>query len=170
MDLGSFIELNGRPAVRFERLYPHPIERIWAAVTVADELAHWFPSRAVIDLREGGTVQFAGDPHTPEFTGRVVAYDPPHKLAFTWGGDELLFELEAPTADSCRLTLTNFLEAENAAARNAAGWAVCLGELTKHLSGEQADGPHSDTAAPWKPFYDNHIAAGLPYGAEIPNM
>jgi len=33
MDLGSFIEFEGRPAVRFERTYDHPVERVWAAVT-----------------------------------------------------------------------------------------------------------------------------------------
>src|SRR6185436_4407027 len=26
-DLGSYVELDGRPAVRFERTFPHPVER-----------------------------------------------------------------------------------------------------------------------------------------------
>ena len=170
MELGSFIEREGRSAVRFERIYPHSIERVWAAVTDTDELAHWFPSRVVFELREGGEAEFSGDPNMPGSVGRVVVCDPPRRLGFTWGGDELQFELEALGDGQCRFTLTDFLESENAAARNAAGWSVCIGELDKRLAGSRADGPHSDTAAPWKQYYEGYIAAGFPHGAEIPGV
>lgn len=43
MDLGTYIEHNGRPAVRFERTYAHSVDRVWAAVSDPEELAHWFP-------------------------------------------------------------------------------------------------------------------------------
>lgn len=168
MDLGRFIEHEGRPAVRFERVYDHPVERVWAAVTEPAELAHWFPSRARIELRPGGLADFSGDPNVPSFTGRVVVCEPPHRLGYTWGADELLFELEAVDGGRCRLVLTNFLDAENAAARNAAGWSVCLRELDKLLAGDQADGPHSETAESWHGYYENYVAAGLPYGADVP--
>jgi uncharacterized protein YndB with AHSA1/START domain len=36
MDLGSYLEYDGRPAVRFQRTYTHTIDRVWAAVTDAD--------------------------------------------------------------------------------------------------------------------------------------
>ena len=170
MDLGSFIDHEGRPAVRFERVYDHPAERVWAAITEPAELAHWFPSHATIELRVGGLADFSGDPNVPPFTGRVVVCEPPRRLGFTWGGDELLFELEPVDGGArCRLVLTNFLEAENAAARNAAGWSVCLKELDKLLAGARADGPHSETAEPWQGYYENHVAAGLPYGADLPD-
>jgi hypothetical protein len=75
----------------------------------------------------------------------------------------------AAVGDSgCQLTLINVLEARNTAARNAAGWTVCLAELDKHLRGEVVHGPHSDTAEPWREHYDVYIADGMPYGAEIP--
>ncbi len=76
MDLGTYIEHGGRPAVRFERTYPCEIERLWSAVTEPDELIHWFPSRAVIDLHVSGTVTFSGDPHTDDLTGTVLTCDP----------------------------------------------------------------------------------------------
>ena len=48
------------------------------------------------------------------------------------------------------LTLLNVLEARDTAARNAAGWTVCLAELEKHLCGDPGDGPHSAAAEPWR--------------------
>ncbi len=92
---GTFLTLDdGRPAVRFVRDYDHPVDRVWRFVTDADELVHWFPSRAEIDLRPGGAVVFSGDPALEDSTGRVVAVDPPRHLSFTWEEDEIHFDLE----------------------------------------------------------------------------
>jgi hypothetical protein len=60
------------------------------------------------------------------------------------------------------------LEARDTAARSAAGWSVCLAELDKHVSGTGAGGPHSDTAEPWRPYYDAYAGDGMPSGAAIP--
>ena len=30
-DNGTYLEIDGRPAVRFERIYDHPVARVWAA-------------------------------------------------------------------------------------------------------------------------------------------
>ncbi|MFF5371062.1 SRPBCC domain-containing protein [Streptomyces sp. NPDC013187] len=51
---------GGRPAVRFSRVCDHPVDRVRQFVTDADELERWFPSRAEIDLRPGGTIRFSG--------------------------------------------------------------------------------------------------------------
>lgn len=167
MDRGTFIEHEGRPAVRFQRTYAHPVDRLWAAITETEDLAHWFPSKVRLEGRTGGTVAFSHDPNIEDDQGTVLAYDPPRRLAYTWGADELHFELE-PVAEGCTLTLINVLEARDGAARNAAGWAVCLAELDKHVDGGVADGPHSDSAEPWQPLYEAYVAAGMPSGAPIP--
>ncbi|GAA1987622.1 SRPBCC family protein [Amycolatopsis minnesotensis] len=167
MDRGTFIEHEGRPAVRFQRTYAHPVDRLWAAITRTEDLAHWFPSKVALEGEVGGTVSFSHDPNVDDDHGTVLAYDPPHRLAFTWGGDELHFEL-APAAGGCTLTLINVLEARDTAARNAAGWAVCLAELGKYVADGSADGPHSDSAEPWRPLYEAYVAAGMPSGAPIP--
>lgn len=169
MDLGSYIEHEGRPAVRFERTYPHPIERVWAAVSEPDQLAAWFPSRVRLEPREGGTIGFSFDPHLDPSEGVILAYDPPRRLAFTWEGDELHLEL-TPTDGGCTFTLTNVLGAADTAARNAAGWTVCLAELDKHLTGSAAEGPHGDAAEAWGPLYQRYIEDGMPYGAPIPGQ
>ncbi|WP_181767216.1 SRPBCC family protein [Streptomyces albidus (ex Kaewkla and Franco 2022)] len=168
MDRGSYFQHDGRPAVRFERTYPHPIERLWAAVTESEELAHWFPSAVRIEPRAGGTIEFSGDPNLEPSSGTVLAFEPPRRFAFTWGGDELHFELEPAGEGSCTLTLINVLESQDTAARNAAGWTVCLAEFDKHVSGETAVGPHGDSAEPWRPLYEEYVAQGMPSGAPIP--
>ncbi|MDQ1748980.1 MAG: hypothetical protein QOE71_36 [Pseudonocardiales bacterium] len=168
MDLGSYLEHDGRPAVRFQRTYAHPIESVWAAITAPDELKHWFPSAVQFEQRVGGAVIFSGDPHTSDQTGTVLAFEPPRHLAFTWGSDELHLELE-PVPHGCRLTLIDVLSKRNEAARNGAGWHVCLDELAKRLDGIPSDGPHSATTTPWQPTYDAYVAAGMPSGAWIPD-
>jgi hypothetical protein len=80
----------------------------------------------------------------------------------------LHFALEARADGGSVLTLTDVLEARDAAARNAAGWTVCLAELGKHLAGQVSDGPHSHTAESWQEHYEACVAAGMPSGAYIP--
>lgn len=166
-DPGTYIEHNGRPAVRFVRSYPHSINHVWAAIAEPEQSARWFPSTLTIEPRIGGLVILSGDPHMPDSTGAVLAYDPPREVAFTWGGDEVHLRLEG-AGSGCVLTLINVLEEAPSAARNAAGWTVCLQELTRLLSGDDQGGPHSPDAEAWRPHYDAYVAAGLPSGAELP--
>ncbi|MER6984918.1 SRPBCC family protein, partial [Streptomyces carpinensis] len=127
---GTYLTLDdGRPAVRFSRTYDHPVERVWHFVTDPGELAQWFPFRAQMDLRPGGTITFSGEKGAEDFTGTVLAVGPPRHLSFGWGGDELHFDLERLDDKRTRFTLTNVLAAENTAARNGAGWEVCLAAL-----------------------------------------
>jgi uncharacterized protein YndB with AHSA1/START domain len=115
-------------------------------------------------------VTFADDPNVADKTGTILAYEPPRRLVFTWGGDELHFDLESLGPETCRFTLIDVLSTRDAAARNAAGWTVCLAELDKQLAGQRPDGPHSPSALAWQPLYDAAVAAGLPDGAPIPGV
>ncbi|GAA2117169.1 SRPBCC family protein [Streptomyces synnematoformans] len=171
-DSGSYLQLDdGRPAVRFERVYDHPVEKVWSLVTEPAELAHWFPSPNVtIDLTLGGAVTFAGDPHLPDAqsTGRITALAANRLLAFTWAGDELVFELEPLGDHRTRFTLTNVLQARDTAARNAAGWQICLSALDARAERRPDEGPHHGPTVQWEQLYDEYVAAGLPSGAPIP--
>ncbi|MEV6112715.1 SRPBCC family protein [Streptomyces sp. NPDC052109] len=168
---GTYLTLDdGRAAVRFTRTYDHAVDRVWRYVTDPDELQQWFPSRAEMELRPGGTIRFSGDPNMPESTGRVLAVDPPRHLSFEWGGDELRFDLEAVGDRRTRFTLTNVLAEANTAARNGAGWEVCLAALDATARGERFGGPHAGAGAPWKEFYDAYLGAGVPSGAPVPGL
>jgi uncharacterized protein YndB with AHSA1/START domain len=166
---GTYLTLDdGRPAVRFSRTYDHPVDRVWRFVTDPGELAAWFPSRAEMELRPGGTITFSGDPHMPESTGRVLAVDPPRHLSFEWGGDELRFDLEALDDGRTRFTLTDVLAEPNTAARNGAGWEACLTALDATARGERSEGPHAGGIAAWKEIYEAYVEAGVPSGAPVP--
>jgi uncharacterized protein YndB with AHSA1/START domain len=103
-----------RHTLRFERRLDHSPERVWRAITDADELRHWFP---------------------PEEPVTVTESDPPRLLAGTWFGDELRFEL-TPDGDGCVLVFTHTFEDRDTAARSAAGWDRCFAALDALLAGE----------------------------------
>lgn len=168
-NLGTYVERDGRPAVRFVRTYRHPIQRVWSAITDTDELRHWFPSTARIELRAGGTVTFSDDQHMDDSKGTVLACEPPRRLAYSWGGDELHYELESLGDGRCRLTLINVLHERNTAARNAAGWTACLAGLDRLLAGHPGDGPHGESTMEWELVYRQYVESGMPSGAEIPS-
>jgi uncharacterized protein YndB with AHSA1/START domain len=175
-DLGTYIEHEGRPALRFVRIYPHPVERLWRAITDPNELARWFPARATLEQRVGGSITFSFAEDVKESagvddsTGTVLVCDPPRQLAYTWEGDELHFELEPLPDNHCRLTFISVLHRRDAAARDGAGWTVCLAELDRMLGGAPGGGPHSAGALDWKPIYERYVAAGVPSGAPIPGV
>jgi uncharacterized protein YndB with AHSA1/START domain len=154
---GTYEEIDGRPAVRFERRYPHPVERVWRAVTEPGELVHWFPTTVEVDLREGGEMAFTfpGGEMEP-MEGSVTVLDPPHRFAFLWGEEELRIELE-PDGDGCRLEFTHLISSRDAAARNAAGWHLCLDRLGSLLS-----------SSGWSELYEEYQRRGVPAGAPIP--
>lgn len=168
-DRGSYVEYDGRPAVRFIRTYAHPVQRVWAAVTEPEQLAAWFPSAVRMQPQVGGRIDFTGDPYAEDTTGTVLVYDPPHQLAYTWGEDELHFELAA-TDGGCTLTLINVLDERAAAARNAAGWDACIAQLDKLLAAEPTQGAHSDDPGQWQQLYERYVADGLPAGAPMPDL
>ena len=162
---GELITIDERPALRFERRYPHPVERVWRAVTEPDELAAWFPSAVVGERAVGAELVFDDDAQRaeahekgeptradgPAFTGRVIAYDPPTVFSFSWGGEVLRFELH-PDGDGTRLLFTQVLSHRSAAARNGAGWHGCLAGLDALLGAPAAD--PDDGFAAYQDFVD----------------
>ena len=53
-ELATFID---RFTVQYVRVFPHPVERVWRALTDPAELAAWCMP-ATIDLRVGGAAPF----------------------------------------------------------------------------------------------------------------
>ncbi|MFI9155378.1 SRPBCC domain-containing protein [Streptomyces sp. NPDC053367] len=160
---GTFLALDdGRPAVVVGRVYARPVEWVWSMLTAPG----WFPARAEFELRPGGTVRFSGDPNQPGSSGLVLAVDEPRHLAFEWGGDEIRLDVTPEADDRTRLTLTNVLADAEAAARNAAGWEVCLTALDAMADGRTPTEP----GALWQEAYDGYVQAGFPSGAPVPGL
>jgi uncharacterized protein YndB with AHSA1/START domain len=165
---GTYETIDGKPAVRFERRYPHPVDRVWRAVTEPDQLAHWFPSAVEVDLREGGEMSFTfpGGEMEP-MDGAVTVLDPPRRFAFLWGEEELRIELE-PDGDGCRLHFTHVIATREQAARDAAGWHVCLDRLADLLSGRAGEAPGDEATDEWSAHYEEYQRRGVPAGAPVP--
>ncbi|HLJ52587.1 MAG TPA: SRPBCC domain-containing protein [Rhizomicrobium sp.] len=75
-ELARFID---RWTVEYVRTYPHPIERVWRAITDPKEISVWFWT-ASFDLRVGGAFRFGpvdGDMH-----GVFEIVDPPRLVRF----------------------------------------------------------------------------------------
>lgn len=175
---GTLITVDGAPALRFERRYRHPIERVWRAVTDPDEMAQWFPSEVRGDRAVGAELAFVDDAHRaaaraageptradgPMFRGTVLAYDPPRLFAFSWGGEVLRIELHPDAGGTGTvLVFTHLLSHVAVAARNGAGWHVCLGQLDRLLG---AEAPDEDDMA----VYQDYVTrVGPPLGVPSAN-
>lgn len=140
----QFFARDGRPTVRIERYYPHPIDTVWRAVSTPEHLGAWFPSPVEVDLRVGGALRFTsfGDDGAD---GRIEALDPPRLLAFTWGGDLLTFELAA-VGEGTSFALTHSFDDRAGAASFATGWEMCLEGLRHLLAGQPLPAPERGVA------------------------
>ena len=75
-DLPRFID---RWTIEYVRTYPHPIERVWRAITDPKEFGVWF-IRGTLDLRVGGSYDF--DTGDGGFKGTVLTVEPPRFVRF----------------------------------------------------------------------------------------
>jgi predicted 3-demethylubiquinone-9 3-methyltransferase (glyoxalase superfamily)/uncharacterized protein YndB with AHSA1/START domain len=136
---------EGRAVLRFERSLDHPPERVWSALTELDDLRHWHPSPFEFDRRTGGTVHYLPPDGLAFGDGQVLAWEPPRLFVYRWGEDELRWELAACDGGT-RLTLTHTFEDQLKAARDAAGWELCLLGLERALDGERGPAPTGERA------------------------
>jgi uncharacterized protein YndB with AHSA1/START domain len=171
MTHGTYEEIEGRPALRFERRYPHAVDAVWRAITDPAELEHWFPSAVELEeLRAGARITFTFREHAiPPMHGEVLELDPPRLVAFTWGDEELRFELESEEGETV-LHFTHVLSQRDAAARDAAGWTVCLNRLGEQLGGGDATAPGSEPTDEWSGYFEEYERRGFPTGAPIPEQ
>ena len=135
MPHGTLERAGDRWQLRFARDLRHPPNTVWLALTEPEHLAAWFPSDIEGDRAVGATLQFPfREGEAPTEEGRMLAFEPPKLLEFSWGSDLLRFELE-PTHDGTRLTLLNAFDEVGKGVRDAAGWHFCLDNLELRLDG-----------------------------------
>jgi uncharacterized protein YndB with AHSA1/START domain len=76
-DLARFID---RYTIEYTRTYPHPIERVWRAITDPAEMSVWF-SRIQFDARLGGEYLALWE-EPSGFKGEITAFEPPRLIRF----------------------------------------------------------------------------------------
>ena len=143
-------------AVRFERLLPGPVERVWSYLTESEKRGQWLASGA-FDLKVGGRTEMLfkhsdiTDDMPPEAyremhengvraTGTITRYEPLRIIAFTWGGgdepdSEVEFEL-VPKGEKVLLVLTHRkLPSKAEMTSVSGGWHMHLCLLEDALTG-----------------------------------
>lgn len=149
---------NGRvvtpSTVRFERVLPGPIEKIWGYVTQSDLRGQWLAPGAW-DLRVGGRIELAFkhadlSPHRAPApagmervddeghiaVGEILAIDAPRSVTITWsGGSEVTFDL-TPAGEDVLLTITHTRLSDAQEMRNVSGgWHAHLSMLEDRANG-----------------------------------
>ena len=145
MSADPLLTLDGRPTLRVEREFPHPIDKVWRAVTTAEHLGQWFPSPVEVDLRPGGPIRFLAFEGGPSASGVVEAVDAPRRLSFTWGDDRLTFELSG-NDESTTFAVVHTFDDRFGAPSFATGWESCLMGLRSVLTGDPLPPPDRGVA------------------------
>ena len=128
--------------VRFERLLPGPIERVWDFLISSERLPGWFGD-GTIEPRAGGKVHMMNG----HIRGIVTGWQPPRKLTYTWNvfapgqiespypESYVSFELE-PRGTKVLLVLSHLPVLERFEKQNAMGWHTFLDMLTAAARGD----------------------------------
>ena len=149
--------------LRFTRELRHPAEKVWRALTEPEHLQAWFPDTLVGRIEPGAKLEFRTSMEdVPSFDGEVLAMEPPSLLELRWGEDVLRFEIE-PRGDSCRLTFTDTIAEQGKAARDGAGWHVCLDNLERVLDGT----PPAEDMERWRALHAGYVEALGPEASTI---
>jgi uncharacterized protein YndB with AHSA1/START domain len=115
----------------------HAPAKVWEALTDPEHLREWAPFDADRNLGAVGTATLStvGTP-TPHVTeSRVKRAEEPKVLEYSWGGNDLRWELAPVAGGGTRLTLWHNIE-RNFIAMGAAGWHICFDVLERLLSGQ----------------------------------
>lgn len=127
-----------------------PIEAVWEALTVADELNQWFGDSAEVDLRPGGVIRFGWTEYNDTVAGVIEEVNEPTTFSYQWeaGADAegqmwttkvtfTLAEADGVTTVTVRETGLSLLPDElygRTLEENSSGWAAEMGDLAALLA------------------------------------
>lgn len=157
--MNDYGELLDDSTVRFERLLPGPIERVWAYLTASDKRAQWLCAGDV-ETNVDGRVdmhfhnlslsseddiprpeKYRDRPEKISFVGQVTRCEPPHVLHHTWEfGDELSEVCYTLTeqGDKVKLELVHRrLDTMKSVLDVSGGWHTHLNVLVDVLEGSK---------------------------------
>ncbi|HEY4183570.1 MAG TPA: SRPBCC family protein [Polyangia bacterium] len=142
---------------------------VWAALTDPEQLREWAPFDADRDLGAIGTVKLStvGAPAPSVSESQVKHADPPRLLEFSWGGQDLRWELEPLGGGGTRLTLLHNID-RRFISMGAAGWHICFDVLERLLAGQPLGrmvGPELMKFDGWQQL---NAAYAKQFGIELP--
>lgn len=176
--MSEYGERLDKSTVRFERLLPGPIERVWNYLVDGEKRAQWLCGGAA-ETKVGGHIALRfnnaslsgpddieppakyGDVAGPvTFSGTVTRYEPPTAFAHTWEfhdeASEVCYELEE-RGDKVRLVLTHRkLHTDATLLSVSGGWHNHLDILVAILEGRQPN-----------PFWKTHTELEKEYSKRL---
>ena len=165
VDLGTLERGDGTVTIRFTRQFAHPPEKVWRALTEAEHLDKWFPTSIDGEFAAGAPLTFRfGKLEMPPMHGQMIACEPPKLLEFTWDDETLRFELDAYETGT-RLDFAATFAEIGKAARDAAGWHVCLEQLAADLDG--GTGEPLPEGQRWREVHPQYVAAFGPEASTL---
>lgn len=81
---GELLKQGNFASLHFTRMFSNPREEVWEALTDPAELSKWYMTKAVIDAREGGSIDFVSGPSRFHIKGKILVWDPPREFAHEW--------------------------------------------------------------------------------------
>jgi len=141
--------------IRLERLLDAPVETVWEWLVDSEKRGRWFAA-GKMEPGVGGDLELIFDhdnlsaddvPYPPDYAKykgvkaqeKIVRFDPPHLLAFTFGGESKAVAEFAlfPEGERTRLVLTHTGLTQAERAGNGAGWYSHLAVLEARLAGRE---------------------------------
>lgn len=137
----------------WERAYPQSLERVWQAISNAEEITAWMKFPTQLEPRVGGKIHIAFSAEG-SLEGIVCEFEPPHLLIYTWGDSLVNWKLEGDAAET-RLHFSHVGVRPELLAGLGAGWHRFLDQLEDHLAGSTRPDRYKDLKA----RYENAVKA-----------
>ncbi len=117
----------------WDRVYPQSLERVWNAISNADEISAWMKFPTQLEPSTGGKIHIAFSAEG-SLEGIVCEFEAPHLLVFTWGDSLVNWKLEG-TGEQTKLRFSHVGVRPELLAGLGAGWHRFLDQLEDHLAG-----------------------------------
>lgn len=131
LELAEFVDHD---TVRFVRDYPHPVDRVWTALTQPEQIRVWWVPFTTIEMRKGGRYAIE-TPSGNSFTGTLTEFDPPRVISFNGLTRFELFERQC----GCRMVVTLKRWPNGWSPMQIAGFHAQFDQLDLHLAGADKD-------------------------------
>ena len=135
---GSFFLTGETYSVRFERIFDHPVIKVWDAITQPEQLTAWL-GPTEIDGKKGGEIKVKVMQGV--MGGKITEWKEGSLLEYTWWkGSVVRYELLTEGKGRCRLIFTHSRLSASQILGAATGWHYHMDALSITLDGRKM--PH----------------------------